>query len=296
MEIDQIQITPLNDDSNEETFSFGTWNIDQARREESYEATKMVNRWPNILAMITEADPDILCLQELRNLDNCPIQVADILYQIAKLGYDYKHAYYGPRKVSFALATFYKRDRLYLSATSIDILPQTAETPKDDTKILLGVTLRSLKTNRSFAVFNTHLDLDERNKWLSVENLSALIFVRNGLYLDSEGNQLSSDEKKLLCAGDFNFFDDRDGVEQRNHMLFLYNDLAYPLLNASGTFMGFKQDAFKKPYDAMSRLDHIFSKGVTLAGKGASVAGDLEEIKNRTYPSDHLMITVSFSL
>jgi len=67
------------------------------------------------------------------------------------------------------------------------------------------------------------------------------------------------------------------------------------LLNASGTFMGFERDEFKKPFNAMSRLDHIFSRGVRQEGDGANVFGDLEKVKNRTYPSDHLMITVSFS-
>lgn len=293
MEIDEIQVTPLKEEeNNKETFSFVTWNIDQAKREQLNEDTKIENRWPTILAMITQSNPDILCLQELRNLDNCPLQVTDILYQISKLGYDYKHAYYGPASTSFALVTFYKRNLFFLSAVSIDILPQTDETPKDDTKILLGVMLRSLKTGSEFAVFNTHLSMDEDNKWLSIHEVSSLISSRQTF----ESHYDPNNNPKLLCAGDFNFFDDREGTEQRNFLLFLYTDLAYPLLNASGTFMGFERDEFKKPYDAMSRLDHIFSKGVTQEGDGASVFGDLEKVKNRTYPSDHLMITVSFSL
>ncbi len=291
MEIDEIQITSLDI---EETFSFATWNIDQAKREQLHEDTKIENRWPNILAMITQCNPDILSLQELRNLENCPLQVTDILYQISKLGYDYKHAYYGPDSTSFALVTFYKRNLFFLTNVSIDILPRTAQTPKNDTKILLGVTLRSLKTNRKFVVFNTHLAMDEDTKWLSINEISTLI-SKPSRHTDSNGILLTTFERKLLCAGDFNFFDDRDGTEQRNKMLFLYDDLAYPLLNASGTFMGFERDEFKKPYDAMSRLDHIFSTGVKQVGDGALVFGDLEKVKNRTYPSDHLMITVSFS-
>ncbi len=290
---DQLEFTLL--DPEREEYSFVTWNLNQDRTTQSYEETKIENRWPKILAMITQCNPDILCLQELRTLENCPLEVNDVLHQISKLGYDYKHAYYGSDSTSFALATFYKRNLFFLSASSIDILPQTDATPKNKTRILLGVALRSLKSNRNIAIFNTHLPIPEEEKWLAIERISTTIITKQSLYLDSECNHIKFEDKRMICAGDFNFFDDLQGTEQRNHMLFLYTDLAYPLINASGTFMGYERDEFKKPYERMSRLDHIFSQGLRQEGDGAMVYGDLESVKNRTYPSDHLMISVSFS-
>jgi exonuclease III len=60
-------------------FTFATWNIDQARREEAFPETRFDVRWPSIKAQIAAADADVLCLQELRNLETSEISVPRLL-------------------------------------------------------------------------------------------------------------------------------------------------------------------------------------------------------------------------
>ena len=53
--------------------------------------------------------------------------------------------------------------------------------------------------------------------------------------------------------------------------------------------MGFEHDEFKQPFDKMSRLDHIFCCS-RIISDNASAFGDMDLVKKRQYPSDHLMI------
>lgn len=151
------------------------------------------------------------------------------------------------------------------------------------TRIVLAVELESVKTGRRFWLCTTHLGLEEQEKDASVAYLASM-FRR---FLDAG--------ESFLCTGDYNFFDDRDGKKQRSVLTNVAQDAAYPLRNASGTFMGFSHDEFARPFDAMSRLDHVFYGG-PVECQPAAVYGDMELVKQRQYPSDHLMIVLDFSL
>jgi endonuclease/exonuclease/phosphatase family metal-dependent hydrolase len=133
-------------------------------------------------------------------------------------------------------------------------------------------------------VYSTHFAINENEKTLSCEWLRG--------YLDCVN-------ERYLCAGDYNFFDDVDGIKQRRTMIVdgHREDLAYPLANASGTFMGYEWNEFKQPFDKMSRLDHVFvhPRWVKRIGE-ARAWGDMEQVKQRVYPSDHLMIYLEFVL
>jgi len=281
-------------------FKFATWNIDQARREEDYEATKFDNRWGGeegavhgILPQIEECNADILCLQELRNLATSRVTVNELLYQVAKrLGYDYLHAYYGPDDISFALCIFYKRNKFYVADRRQIILPLADEKKPNLTRIALFAKFQPIDQTSgrrledlAFWVGCTHFGLEEQEKHDSATKLSDF---------------LQTLDAPFLCAGDFNFFDDRDGEKHRRIMLEKTVDAAYPLANASGTFMGFEHDAFKQPFERMSRLDHVFHRGFSQKfflnpSSSASAFGDMELVRARKYPSDHLMIVLHFS-
>ena len=90
----------------------------------------------------------------------------------------------------------------------------------------------------------------------------------------------------------FNFFNDREGIPQRNGMLCHFTDLAYPLKNLSGTFYGYSHDEFKRDINNMSRLDHIFTKGFKKIDDATAHGWSREMLEKREYPSDHLMIIV----
>ena len=104
--------------------------------------------------------------------------------------------------------------------------------------------------------------------------------------------------------GDYNFFDDREGGEQRRWMLDMCKDFASPLVSdagsqLAGTFVGFANDEFKQSLEKPSRLDHIFSANI--AATGPCVSPYLSEYRfdNSTYagynyPSDHLALLLEF--
>lgn len=270
-----------------EPIKFATWNINQAGAAERFVETKFDNRWPKIFQQIKDCDADIICLQELRNLDTSEIKVIDILHMIGELGYDYRHTYYGETSTSFALATFYRRDKFFVDNTEIKILPLSDE--DNEKKVMLGkivttcvvmnIRFINIITREEFSVLNTHFGMKEEEKNKSVDFLLKYIKTITPTF---------------ISAGDFNFFDDRDGLEQRKKMLEHTSDLAYPLENASGTFMGFEYDEFKKPFENMSRLDHIFTSMPIFLCKKAIAFGDMNLVKERKYPSDHVMVVIDF--
>ena len=262
----------------DQKFKFATWNIDQARREEKYEATKFDTRWPLIQSQIRECNADILCLQELRNLETSSVTINSLLYEVSQMGYDCHHAFYGPASIAFCLAIFYKRDKFFPIGLDLQLLPLGDESKPNMSTVILTLKLRVISSGRVFTVSNTHFGLDEEEKSKAVQFLAHYLC---GM-------------KRYLCAGDFNFFDDREGLNQRTVLLLSNNDLAYPLKNASGTFMGYEHDAFKQPFEKMSRLDHVFTDSILRVGETAYAFGDMELVKTRQYPSDHLMITFDF--
>lgn len=263
-------------ETQQERYTFATWNIDQDMREERCEQTKVDVRWPRILEQIKDCRPDILCLQELRNLTTSVVTVPRALYEVSQLGYDYKHAYYGPDRMAFAMAIFFRREKFFPTQLHLQLLPPG--------KIFLGVQLRCITSAKQLTVYSTHFGLDEAEKTRACEYLCDWLDERREAY---------------LCAGDYNFFDDLDGSAQRQRMLHhnLRQDLAHPLSNASGTFMGYESNEFKQPYDKMSRLDHVFASTASIKRCGEARAwGDMEQVRQRTYPSDHLMIYLEFEL
>ena len=274
----------MDTDSVAETYRFATWNIDQARQEEAFEATRFDVRWPCIKAQIKAYDPDLLCLQELRNLETSAITVPRLLYEMAELGYDYKHAYYGPDQIAFCQAIFFKRDKFFPTAMDLLLLPLADEGKPNMSYMVLSLRLRSLSSGKHLTVCTTHFGVEEEGKYPSACALAE--------YFDLHPIMQGAS----LCAGDFNFFDDRGGGTQRAVLLAGLDDLAHPLANASGSFMGYPRDHFRQPYEKMSRLDHIFARGGVKRVGEASAFGDMEQVRARTYPSDHLMIVIEIAL
>jgi endonuclease/exonuclease/phosphatase family metal-dependent hydrolase len=264
-----------------QTYTFATWNIAHAKADEAFEQTRFDVRWPLILTHISDCDADILCLQELRNLETSAVSVADILHSVAQLGYDYKHAYYGPDSTAFALVIFFKRDKFFPVGLELHTLPLADPQKPNSSRILLTVGLRSNASGGEISFSTTHFGLEEDEKRRSAEFLASHLFRHL---------------RRVVCAGDFNFFDDRDGQQHRQMLLDVSLDMAHPLENASGTFMGFEHDAFKQPFEKMSRLDHIFASHVTQVGQATAYCGDMETVRSRTYPSDHLMIVARFEM
>jgi endonuclease/exonuclease/phosphatase family metal-dependent hydrolase len=202
-----------------------------------------------------------------------------LLFELTQLGYDYRHTYYGPENEAFALATFYKRDKFFVRAVQVHQINDVGRGHKSH--MVLHTEMTQLKNNQDFHVLNTHFGIAEIEKSESASFLST--------YLQGLKAQ------PFLCAGDYNFFDDKDGATQRQTLLNVAQDVIYPLANASGTFMGYEWDSFHCPFDKMSRLDHVFGHNIKVE-KQARAYGDMQMVKERVYPSDHMMILFEFSL
>jgi endonuclease/exonuclease/phosphatase family metal-dependent hydrolase len=261
---------------------FATFNVAQAKIDENVFETMFDNRWPLIKEMIKDSNVDILCLQELRNLETSSFKVCDVIYEIDKMGYDHSYTYYGSDKLSFALATFYRRDKFLLEQQMVQDFPLADEYKPHLRKIVMFTSMKCLATNKTFVVGNTHFGMTEHEKNESTKKLKDIF------------DSMTRNELPYICAGDFNFFDDMEGQQQRSLLLETSKDIAYPLSNASGTFMGFKQDQFKKSFDEMGRLDHIFINDRIMSINQAYAFGDMKLVQKREYPSDHLMIVANF--
>ena len=230
------------------------------------------------MEIIKNANADILCLQELRSLDSSKIKVYNIVSRICELGYLSSIAPYSYESSTFYLGVFYKPNRFALLSSERYPL-------ETKNRIILSNKFKDLQTKKYFQVYVTHLSMEEDKKYLEVDNIC---------------NRLYSVYLPWILAGDFNFFDDLNGKDQRQTLLNMTagsQDLAFPVSNASGTFLGFEHDTFKQPVENMSRLDHIFASDINLveACKAEGIE-DRSLLENRTYPSDHLCLSVTVSI
>lgn len=275
-----------------------SYNIDAARREQTspHQELHFENRAPRLLQNMREANADILCLQELRNLDNCTIDVVGMMHYVqrttgmASVG----PFYYAQDATSFALVTLYARAKFVVENTGIIQLAASNAAP-EHAKICLWTLFRCVTTGRRFIVANTHFDVAPESAKTQAIQVCFPQLV----------DLASKHQCSVLCVGDYNLFDDLEGKEHRKSIeAYGFADVFHPLyLDASdsapvlsGTFKGYsKTDKQAKKFDAMSRLDHgyLFTPAnalvrLTPVGKAHSVGASVADIKAESLGSDHL--------
>jgi len=263
------------------------WNVDQARREEAHPETSWDKRSPAAKQLIARVNPDLLALIELRDLETSAEPARAFLSDPVFLSYDVVSRRYCHLKTSFQMALLFKPELFFAGDVRVHTLSQNGA----DAKIVMFVDLQSKATAEWLTVGVTHFDLDEELKWHSAHELRRL---------------LSLQVHPTLVYGDYNFFDDREGVAQRNYMLQECHDLAAPLNSElgelSGTFIGFPHDDFKQSLAKPSRLDHIFTNKFSYMSQRATCQSphladyqlDNSSYASYTYPSDHLALLLSF--
>lgn len=284
---------------------FVTWNVDQARREELEPGYEWDVRAPKVFATLQRvakhAPIDILCIQEMRNLTTSKMTVDEFVAHVTRLFPNFAAAtsYYNDTQLPFAGAVFY--DRLRFGLVRTERIPYDTETGNPEhVRSHLLVVLREIKTGIELAVVNVHPALHEDHKWKA---LAALHQV---------GERYWGKDAEAACivAGDFNFFDDKDGGAMRDSMLQEWHDAAYPLMHypstkvMSGTFLGYPHDAFHRPVNAMSRLDHVFLNGMVEPLPGIGYVAltyttddtPVSEESRAQEPSDHLPVRVQLRL
>lgn len=282
-----------------------SYNIDWARREEQLQVPEeqrhqhllIKNRLPGIIDTIAHSGATIANVQELRALDSCETKPADFVALVNKrCGYHCLGPfYYCKDAVSFALCTFYRRDLYHvLQLGLIGLPPLNPQT----TRVCLWVLFQCAQSGRRFIVANTHLDLDEQVKQVSLAILATQLrqlVVQYGA--------------PLVLTGDFNLFDDLQGGAQRQWMLdeTASVDVFHPLHLAresetvlSGTFIGYPEtDAHAKTPETMSRLDHAFlfgPAGLEPQGHAYTVDVTMGALRAARLSSDHLPCVREFAL
>jgi len=258
---------------------FLCWNIDQARREEMHPETCWDSRSSKVKSLIERCNADIISLIELRNLETSKESARAFLSDPLFHKYDVVTRRYCHNKLCFHMALLYDPMRFFLG----DVRLHSYLQEPDNDKIVMFIDLQRKDDKSWFTIGVTHLDLPEEIKWASIHVLRQLI---------------AKQPYPCMVYGDYNFFDDRQGQEQREWMLKTCKDLANPLQSAlgelKGTFIGFAHDEFKKSLEKPSRLDHIFSPNMVAKG---CISPFLDEYKldnnsysSYTYPSDHLAL------
>lgn len=274
-----------------EVFKLSTLNIAQAKRDELYGYSKFDTRCPAIVNLVKNSFSDVICMQELRNLPTSQWSIPGFLALFSgktnAVKYDNVYGYYDFDDASFAHAILVNRERLdVLKTTYVDTSPERvpgqAWWPRR-----CHAALVQCKQDQTvvFWVVSVHLSMLEKEKKRSVLKL-----------IDTVENNPEFQGIPAVFMGDYNFFDDDDQTEQRDRMSQVFEDCAFPLANASGTFLGFEHDNYKCQPDAMARLDHIFVTPGIQKFETAFVEGEEEQITQRTYPSDHLMVSVKVTV
>lgn len=277
-------------------FRFVTFNVDQARREEQVPGKTWNERVGGVLDVIRTAKPDIMCIQEMRNLETSNMTVDEFVAVVTRIYPELAAvpAYYNDTKFSFAGAVFYNRYRFrFLGSGKYHYNADTGN--PEHMRSHLEVELVEIATKKKLSVVNVHTPLPEDAKWEAID----VLFQEFGEpYCHSDGGQIFS--------GDWNFFDDKDGHAMRAKMEQLWTDAAFPLVHRvdetetvlSGTFFGYAHDEFHKQFDAMSRLDHVYvNKHVAKQGNAFFINKDNAPLpEDRSYPSDHVCIGVDFIL
>lgn len=238
------------------------------------------HRLPAIMKTICTSNPDIVCLQEVR------AKVAEkVAAELCNCGYrtQYNSANGGP--MSLGLITAYKPGRLLCES-----VPQwISETPNECSgnswypfgRIYTISRFRECMQNGMtdptkdpLYVINVHLGLSEEEKEYSAQKL---LTVMRAL-------------KRVILVGDFNFFYDKRGAEQRR----TYQDAGLQdLLQERPTFFGYSTERFLPATKAdMTRLDGAFVKGIENMDAEVLDYDKLnDDLSNRDeMPSDHLPI------
>lgn len=298
------------------TIKIMSYNVDKAVREEQFPNTKWSVRAPRIIRLINEVNADIVCLQELRHLQGASPSDIEFLAQLAK--YKFVTAYRDPGKGAFGLATLYDPEKFYPMISFPRWFSDTPEKISNTwaakketaygtnvlcTQFRLVSQERIVENSSPFWVFNVHFALDEETKTKSAHKLIEII------------KEATKGQPFIVC-GDFNFFWNLQGNNQRNILTSFMKDLGINAETLAGkrtdvTFVGYEHDNFKtdlcKAFEInlqpnYSRLDHIFGSktvekiGVSKVYTKTMLETEPQEFKTRDYPSDHLPLIVEVKL
>lgn len=287
-----------------------TSNLAHSAQDELHEHLTWDKRFPQVLSMIVHHSKsiDLLAVQELRNLKD-PVttfgrSVGDIVDNMGdKLG-DFRQqtCFLNEYAWSHAVGIFYRKDRLRFVAARVESYGEpTVKNSSAMPRAFHVLSFLDLTTEMTFDVVNCFLPKKEDDKWLALEKLEQVV---------------RRCDKRLICLGDFHFFDDLDGTKMRQCAAkFIGPDMAENIVSVesenvwkmSGTFFGFTHDPFcvdmtpdaeGNRYTRLTHVDHVFVRGFQHAPSAYGPVAqalrpkEAETIERDSYPTDQCMLYV----
>jgi len=189
-------------------------------------------------------------------------------------------------------------------------LSETPEIPSDSWRNGFGRTVLGVKfypvieekinlNAKPVWIYVTHFGLGEKEKNECVKLIPKLIHRDVG-------------DDHYAIVGDFNFFDDKDGPQQRKTLTEAgLKDVGIetyfsfdPTQRCYGTYLGFEIDLFKSTYESLAglndkapgRLDHIWVSPLTEVSNVMCWVEKKEQLMERTTPSDHLPLLCTIKI
>lgn len=284
-------------------FHIGTWNINRFYQCDEHEKLKWDNRSTRIAKTIGESNCSIICLQECRKMHTSD---ANTLFSKPELKY-FEHEFFNVNATFLNLRNciLYDTRRWFLIEKGTKWLSSTPNEPSDDNngfgrivsfvKLLpVDEKLKILTKVKPLVVFVTHLSLQEHVKWSEVKQLVPIV------------KEVSRESPAVLC-GDMNFFDDKEGGQQRQFLADHFVNLGKHAIYSQSETVAvrtFVPYSYEKDYEMLkntnSVLDHVF-------GYNNIQKIDVSLIHTKTYltkepveltswddlPSDHMMLDVN---
>lgn len=235
------------------------------------------NNWSNrkdfFSSQIQFYEPDIFGVQEAK-----PNQVTDIATALSQ--YNYLGIGRDGDGKGESSNIFYNKERFSVKETNTIWLSETPDIPSKGwdaafNRVCTYAFFKDLKTNKTFWVFNTHLDhMGEEAKTKGIQLILSKI------------KTLNSKNYPVIFMGDFNSEPNENRILELRSVMDDSKEVSEQKpYGPSGTFNNFKHD---QPVTKL--IDYIFiSKNSVLKVKKHAVLSDAVDLK---YPSDHLPIFV----
>lgn len=257
------------------------------------------HRCSQVLDVLNKERADIICLQQLRDLDDAKYSAMyipknlDDMYATHMFECD---AY----RCTFHLLIAYNRHKFFVD--DVDIIPYVDDVHHTQRRIAAGLKLVPKNKSPAFWVYTTHIHLCDDLKERSVDILV---------------DRLSKKNMPIVFAGDLNLYLGKKGKQQYQALVngmhekgVQFNDMTYPLfiqdganeLALRGTFFGYPYDDNVREVvvdsdgvmQGLTPLDHVFGSRIVQLGFAQVVGMDAQEVLNKTTLSDHVGIKTCF--
>lgn len=259
-------------------------NVRVALPEDNLKGIGWKDRKDIVMKVIKSQNPDIICLQEVIEVQNTAFQLEFKNFQI--LGYEgpemdvYKDQEYHLIAKNPILYNKKKYDLIAAGQYWLSDQPHIGGTKSWETSRARNVNwirLKDKESGKQFRVINTHLDHSSQEAQINQVKM-----------ILEETSQYQEDFPQIL-AGDFNADSKSTTIKNIKNSWKDSYQLLYPTSEPSFTYHAFEGE---KAITKKGKIDFIFVRGSIFPKKAAVLKDD----GKGHYPSDHYFITATMQL